>query len=69
MTESARSTVFHIPELLDAVASYISPVDILACVQVNSRWNHYFIPLLWHTIDDDLHSWQRILVAYYRDLR
>ncbi|KAF9925518.1 hypothetical protein BGZ65_007691 [Modicella reniformis] len=69
MTESARSRVFHIPELLNVVASYLSPADILACVQVNSRWNHYFIPMLWHTIDDDRHSWERILVAYYRDLR
>ncbi|KAF9949577.1 hypothetical protein BGZ65_007219, partial [Modicella reniformis] len=34
---------------------------------VNNQWNIQFIPKLWHTIDDSLQSWERILFTYHSD--
>ncbi|KAK3816096.1 MAG: hypothetical protein J3Q66DRAFT_192325 [Benniella sp.] len=63
----AYSRVFDIPELVDLFTSYLSPADLLVCVQVNSHWNKCFIPKLWHTIDDTLQSWEQILFTCHSD--
>ncbi|KAG0216292.1 hypothetical protein B0O80DRAFT_524273 [Mortierella sp. GBAus27b] len=65
MTAAACSRAIDIPELQSILTSYLSPADLLACVQVNSQWNEYFIPKLWHTIDDRLQSWEKILGAIH----
>ncbi|KAK3816095.1 MAG: hypothetical protein J3Q66DRAFT_431648 [Benniella sp.] len=67
MTSTACSRAFNIPELVDLFAPYLSPADILACVQVNTQWNNCFIPKLWHTIDDCTQSWEQILCTCYGD--
>ena len=65
---NAYSRVFDIPpELVDLFTSYLSPADLLVCVQVNSHWNKRFIPKLWHTIDDTLQSWEQILFTCHSD--
>ncbi|CAO3565426.1 unnamed protein product [Mortierella alpina] len=44
-----------IPELVRLLSSYLSPPTLLNLVQVNRRWNHLFVPGLWHTFDDSLY--------------
>ncbi|KAG0216291.1 hypothetical protein BGX31_000645, partial [Mortierella sp. GBA43] len=61
MIKTACSKALDIQELADHLASYLSPADLLVCVQVNRQWNDLFIPRLWHTIDDRLQSWEKIL--------
>ncbi|KAG0000656.1 hypothetical protein BGZ65_004170, partial [Modicella reniformis] len=63
----ACSKTIDIQELVELLASHLSPADLFACVQVNSLWNRNFIPKLWHTIDDSLQSWEKILSSYYND--
>ncbi|KAF9910529.1 hypothetical protein EC991_006347 [Linnemannia zychae] len=41
--------------------SYLTPPDLLSCVLVSKAWNEEFIPYLWESIDDCLHSWPKIL--------
>ncbi|KAG0072701.1 hypothetical protein BGZ89_003913 [Linnemannia elongata] len=48
-------------EILVDIGSYLSLQDYLYCSQVSRTWNSVFIPFLWHTIDDSLHAWPRIL--------
>ncbi|KAF9180693.1 hypothetical protein BGZ51_006042 [Haplosporangium sp. Z 767] len=52
---------FDIPELLDQLAVYLAPPDLLVCVQVSHLWNVVFMPKLWHTINDRTCAWKRIL--------
>jgi len=66
MTKTAFSKAFGIQELVDIFASYLSPANLFVCVQVNRQWNRHFIPKLWHTIDDRLQSWDRILYTCHR---
>ncbi|KAF9366606.1 hypothetical protein BGX34_000074 [Mortierella sp. NVP85] len=63
MAKTACSRTINIPELLDFISFYLSPADLLTCVQVNSQWHHVFIPKLWHTIDDTQNSWKRVLLG------
>ncbi|KAG0019944.1 hypothetical protein BGZ82_011745 [Podila clonocystis] len=51
----------EIPELVTLVAHDLTTQDLFACVQVSSQWHHIFVPFLWHTIDDYIFSWKRIL--------
>ncbi|KAK3808827.1 MAG: hypothetical protein JOS17DRAFT_796834 [Linnemannia elongata] len=50
-----------IPELVHHLSPYLSPADLLTCVQLNSTWNKAFIPFLWQSIDDSAQSWGNIL--------
>ncbi|KAF9911571.1 hypothetical protein EC991_003035 [Linnemannia zychae] len=52
------------PEIHPLIGSYLLPVDLLQCVQVNKKWNAGFIPLLWHTINSDRPTWRKILNEY-----
>lgn len=54
-------TIFHIQELGTIVGSYLTPPQLLSCVQVSSLWHSAFSPSLWHTIDDTLYSWKHYL--------
>lgn len=67
MTKTAYLKALCLPELLDLVSSYLTPADLLACIRVNRLWNQIFIPKLWHTIDDSLQSWRKILFACHSD--
>ncbi|KAG0225683.1 hypothetical protein B0O80DRAFT_434473 [Mortierella sp. GBAus27b] len=69
MSKSACARAFDIQELFDLIASYLSPPDLLACIRVNHHWNSYFVPRLWHTIDDSLQSWPAILVDCHATLK
>ncbi|KAF9129555.1 hypothetical protein BGX30_013911, partial [Mortierella sp. GBA39] len=51
-----------IPELVAHLSPYLSPADLLSCVQLNSAWNKTFIPFLWGSIDDSAQSWGDILL-------
>ncbi|KAG0311792.1 hypothetical protein BGZ97_011642, partial [Linnemannia gamsii] len=57
-----KQAFVDIPELVTHLAPYLSPADLLSCVQLNSTWNTAFIPFLWRSIDDSIHSWGDILL-------
>ncbi|KAG0285340.1 hypothetical protein BGZ97_007845, partial [Linnemannia gamsii] len=57
-----KQDFLDIPELVTHLAPYLSPADLLSCVQLNSTWNTAFIPFLWRSIDDSTHSWGDILL-------
>lgn len=59
--QPTRTTIFHIQELGTTVGSYLSPPQLLSCVQVSSLWHSSFTSSLWHTIDDTLYSWKHYL--------
>ncbi|KAF8932708.1 hypothetical protein BGZ47_011234 [Haplosporangium gracile] len=50
-----------IPEIIDHIASFLTPPDLLKAILVSHEWNLFFTPRLWHTIDDYLYAWPRIL--------
>ena len=43
---------------------HLSTPDLHSCVLVCRVWHQTFIRFLWHTVDDRLHTWPRILSAY-----
>ncbi|KAF9366602.1 hypothetical protein BGX34_000070 [Mortierella sp. NVP85] len=67
MVSTAGSKAPGLPELLELVSSYLAPADLLACIQVNNLWHQFFISALWHTIDDSLQAWERILFTCHSD--
>ncbi|KAG0286645.1 hypothetical protein BGZ96_009277 [Linnemannia gamsii] len=56
-----KQNFLDLPELVDHLVPYLSPADLLSCVQLNSTWNKNFIPFLWRSIDDTVYSWDIIL--------
>ncbi|KAF9143148.1 hypothetical protein BG015_000524 [Linnemannia schmuckeri] len=62
-----HDNMLDILELVALLAAYLSPHDLLACVQVNWLWNTTLIPILWHTIDDSTPSWDHILRGSGKD--
>ncbi|KAG0272866.1 hypothetical protein BGZ95_011339 [Linnemannia exigua] len=58
---SSATRVFHLQELMDTIGYYLSPPELLPCVQVSRHWSQHFIPLLWQTINDRLYGWPKIL--------
>ncbi|KAI8363742.1 hypothetical protein B0O80DRAFT_421431 [Mortierella sp. GBAus27b] len=64
---AACSRALSIPEVLGLLSPYLSPDDLYVCVQVNSEWNRFFIPKLWHTINDWYPSWRKVLTADHED--
>ncbi|KAF9907762.1 hypothetical protein EC991_010632 [Linnemannia zychae] len=54
----------QIPELLLLMGPYWSPPDLYACIRVCKLWHLSLSPYLWHTIDDRLYSWPRILATH-----
>ncbi|KAF9922054.1 hypothetical protein FBU30_007849 [Linnemannia zychae] len=63
-TSISNSSIFDIDDILDLLGQCLSPPELLTCCQVSQNWNRILIPWLWHTIDDSLHSWSRILALY-----
>ncbi|KAG0209227.1 hypothetical protein BGX33_005740, partial [Mortierella sp. NVP41] len=59
--QPAAEVALQISELLDVIATNLTPPDLLSCVQVSRQWNARFIPQLWRTIDDSILSWPHIL--------
>ncbi|KAG0074322.1 hypothetical protein BGZ90_010864 [Linnemannia elongata] len=53
---SMPTRAIYLPELLDLIGNDLNTRDLLSCVQVCRVWNQHFIPVLWATIDDRLHS-------------
>ncbi|KAF8946189.1 hypothetical protein BGZ47_001077 [Haplosporangium gracile] len=54
----------QIPELLLLMAPHWTPQDLHACLQVCRTWHQTLIAFLWHTIDDRILAWPRILSTY-----
>ncbi|KAF8970500.1 hypothetical protein BGZ46_010497, partial [Entomortierella lignicola] len=67
MMKSPISAVFRTPELIDLLVLYLSPPDLLSCIQVNSNWQQLFTPALWNNIDDRLYSWDKIILSCHGD--
>ncbi|KAF9352812.1 hypothetical protein BGX26_009375 [Mortierella sp. AD094] len=51
----------NMPEIISLFGQYLTPPDLFVCVQVCRLWHDILIPQLWHTIDDSLYSWPRII--------
>ncbi|GJJ69143.1 hypothetical protein EMPS_01489 [Entomortierella parvispora] len=49
----AQQVVLETQELVELLSLHLTPADLSNCVQANRRWNEIFIPILWHTIDDE----------------
>ncbi|KAF9901856.1 hypothetical protein EC991_005614 [Linnemannia zychae] len=56
-----RRTIFHIQELSNAIGTFLTPPQLLSCVQVSRLWHSALCPTLWHTIDDSTYSWKHYL--------
>ncbi|KAG0209242.1 hypothetical protein BGX33_005755 [Mortierella sp. NVP41] len=56
-----------LPEILEAISSYLSPPDFLKCVQVCRAWHSSFTPYLWDSIDDSMYSWPRLIRMHDSD--
>lgn len=54
----------QIPELLLLIAAHLTPQDLYASIQVCRTWHQTFTPFLWHTIDDRLYAWPRLLAIH-----
>ncbi|KAG0298907.1 hypothetical protein BGZ96_004214 [Linnemannia gamsii] len=46
------------------MAAHWTPQDLYACVQVCRIWHQTLTPFLWHTIDDRLYAWPRLLATH-----
>ncbi|KAF9121824.1 hypothetical protein BGW39_010231 [Mortierella sp. 14UC] len=64
-----QQDVFSIPELIQRIASFLHPPELLSCVQVSQHWNIYLIPLLWETIDDSTLSWPTVVRQHEEDIQ
>ncbi|KAF9334213.1 hypothetical protein BGZ91_010935 [Linnemannia elongata] len=54
----------QIPELLLLMAPHWTPQDLNVCIKVCRTWHQTLTPFLWHTIDDRLLAWPRILASH-----
>ncbi|KAF9922212.1 hypothetical protein FBU30_007698 [Linnemannia zychae] len=54
----------QIPEIILLVAPYWSVPDLGVCIRVCRVWHQVCAPILWHTIDDRLYAWPRILSTH-----
>ncbi|KAK3818212.1 MAG: hypothetical protein JOS17DRAFT_757369 [Linnemannia elongata] len=57
---SSRFNILLIPEIIDQIASSLTPPDLRKATLVSHEWNIFFTPHLWRTIDDSLYAWPRI---------
>ncbi|KAF9129162.1 hypothetical protein BGW39_004430 [Mortierella sp. 14UC] len=64
MTTVHKQDGTQIPELLLLMAPYWTRPDLYACIRVCRLWHISLSPYLWHTIDDRLHAWPRILSTH-----
>ncbi|KAG0275468.1 hypothetical protein BGZ95_008752 [Linnemannia exigua] len=60
-TTASSRRVLSLPELTSLIASHLRPPDLATCSRVSRLWNDAFTPSLWHTIDDRLYNWPRIM--------
>ncbi|KAH7044430.1 hypothetical protein BKA57DRAFT_507805 [Linnemannia elongata] len=57
----SRFDTFLIPEIIDQIALFSNPLDLRKATLVSHRWNLFFTPHLWRTIDGSLYAWPRII--------
>ncbi|KAF9924581.1 hypothetical protein FBU30_005499 [Linnemannia zychae] len=56
--------VVRLPEIVALLGPYLKAPDLFSCIQVCHLWNDLLTPWLWHSIDDSLYSWPKILSAH-----
>ncbi|KAK3840288.1 MAG: hypothetical protein JOS17DRAFT_726652 [Linnemannia elongata] len=61
---TALQDATQIPELLLLMAPHWTHKDLNVCIQVCRTWHQALTPFLWHTIDDRLLGWPRILASH-----
>ncbi|KAK3842592.1 MAG: hypothetical protein J3R72DRAFT_474661 [Linnemannia gamsii] len=61
VTTASLARVLSLPELTPLIAAHLTPPDLAACSRVSRLWNDAFTPSLWHTFDDRLYNWSRIV--------